>query len=350
LENIHADGLFRSLKLGSRVALTGVFAAKSPEKWVPGVAQSQEPSATRIANPPPESVQILLRSYADISVIHQPSWWTLSRLIWMLCFMSLVLLAGLAWVMMLDRRVRRQTKIIQQKVRREGVLEERDRIAREFHDTLEQELAAINIQLGAVEAQFHQSPQIALQQLELARNMALHSLSEARRSVWDLRSHLLENRDLATALEEMAAPLSAKTDIKIAVQSFGTPEKLPALTEHNLLRIAQEALVNAFKHSGARKIVVSLNYKTDEVQLGIRDDGAGFDLQTARAANGGHFGLLNMRERAEKIGARFSLSSQPGDGTEIIVTVTGAASLAPATGLPNHVNPADPAKEKLAQT
>ena len=83
--------------------------------------------------------------------------------------------------------------------------------------------------------------------------MTRHSLSEARRSVWDLRSHLLENSDLATALKEMAAPLSASTGIEIAVQSSGTPEKLPALTEHNLLRIAQEALANAFKHSARKK-------------------------------------------------------------------------------------------------
>jgi len=326
LENIQADERFKSLKLGSQVALTGVFAAKSPEKWVPGVAQSQEPSATKIPPSPPESVQILLRSYADISVIHQPSWWTLSRLIWMLCFMSLVLLVGLAWVVTLDRRVRQQTRIIQQKVWREGVLEERDRLAREFHDTLEQELAAINIQLGAVEAQFRQSPPIAFQQLELARNMARHSLSEARRSVWDLRSHLLENSNLATALEEMVAPLSANTGTRIAVQSFGTPEKLPALTEHNLLRIAQEALVNASKHSRARKIVVSLNYDLQQVQLRIRDDGVGFDISTAGSANGGHFGLLDMRERAEKVGARFSISTSPGNGTEILVTVTAATS------------------------
>jgi signal transduction histidine kinase len=350
LENSEADERFKSPKLGSQVALTGVFVAKSPEKWVPGVAQSQEPSATKIPTPPPESVQILLRSFADISVIHQPSWWTLSRLVWMLCFMSLILLAGLAWVLMLDRRVRQQTRIIQQKVWREGVLEERDRIAREFHDTLEQDLAAINIQLGAVEAQFRQSPEVAFQQLELARNMTRHSLSEARRSVWDLRSHLLENSNLANALEEMAAPLSANASVKIAVQSFGAPEKLPALVEHNLLRIAQEALLNAFKHSGAKRIVVSLNYKTDRVQLGIRDDGEGFDTQTAGAANSGHFGLLNMRERAEKIGAHFSLTTQPGNGTEIIVTVAGAAAITPAPYSSNHATPAAPAKEKLAQT
>jgi signal transduction histidine kinase len=324
LENVEADKYFKSLKIGSQVSLTGVFVAKSPEKWVPGVAESQEPSTTKILTPPPESIQVLLRSFADIGIIRQPSWWTLSRLIWMLCFMSLVLLAGLAWMVMLDRRVRQQTRVIQQKVWREGVLEERDRIAREFHDTLEQELAAINIQLGAVEAQFRQSPQTAFQQLELARNMTSHSLSEARRSIWDLRSHLLENRNLATAIQDMAASLSSNTDIKIAVQFFGAARKLPALMEHNLLRIAQEALANAFKHSHAKKIVVNLNYDPQELQLRIQDDGVGFDIPTAGSANNGHFGLLDMKERAEKIGASCSINTQPGKGTEIIVTVANA--------------------------
>ena len=330
LENVEANEYFKSLKIGSQISLTGVFVAKSPEKWVPGVAESQEPSTTKISTPPPESIQVLLRSFADIAVIRQPSWWTLSRLIWMLCFMSLVLLAGLAWVVMLDRRVRQQTRVIQQKLWREGVLEERDRIAREFHDTLEQELAAINIQLGAVEAQFRQSPQTAIQQLELARNMTRHSLSEARRSIWDLRSHLLENRDLAAAIRDLAAPLSSNTDIKMGVQLSGAARKLPALMEHNLLRIAQEALVNAFKHSRAKRVAVSLNYDPHGVQLRIQDDGVGFDIPTAGCANNGHFGLLDMKERAEKIGARCSINTHPGNGTEIIVTVTNATMTAVA--------------------
>jgi signal transduction histidine kinase len=347
LENVDADEHFKSLKIGSQISLTGVFVAKSPEKWVPGVAESREPSTTKIPTPPPESIQVLLRSYADIAVIHQPPWWTLSRLLWTLGIMSFVIVAGLAWVVVLDRRVRQQTQIIQQKVRREGVLEERDRIAREFHDTLEQELAGISIQLGTVEAQFRESPQVAFQQLELARNMARHSLSEARRSVWDLRSHLLENSNLATALAGMVAPLSTSTGVEIAVQSFGAPEKLPALTEHNLLRIAQEASANALKHSSAKKIVVGLNYETKQVQLSIRDDGTGFDVQSAWSANGGHFGLLDMRERAEKIGARFSLITKRGSGTEILVTVTNAAFVEPAGYSPNHANPTAPVKDGI---
>jgi signal transduction histidine kinase len=321
IENSHADEHFKSLKLGSEIALTGVFAAQSPGKWVPGVAQSREISSS-IPYLPPESVQILLRSYADVAVIREPPWWTLSRLLWTLGIMTLILLAGLVWVVVLGRRVSQQTRIIEEKIRREGVLEERDRIAREFHDTLEQELAAITIQLDAVEAQLNGSPETVRQLLGLARNMSRRSLSEARRSVWDLRSHLLENCDLATALTEMAAPLSAASGVEIAVRSAGVPRKLPAVTEHNLLRVTQEALANALKHSGAQKIIVALSYESSQIQLRLHDDGNGFDLLTVGQATGGHFGLLDMRERAEKIGARFSLTSRPGHGTEILLLIT----------------------------
>jgi signal transduction histidine kinase len=331
IESPQPDERFKSLKNGSQLSLTGVFVAQSPEKWTPGISRSREVSAPNIPYSAPESVQLLLRSYADIAVIHQPPWWTLPRLLWILGIMTFILFAGLAWVAVLDRRVRQQTRIIQQKIRREGVLEERDRIAREFHDTLEQELAAITIQLDAVEAQFSDSPGAARQFLGLARNMARRSLTEARRSVWDLRSHLLENSDLATALAEMAALISAASGVKIAVQSTGVPRKLPAVIEHNLLRVAQEALANACQHSGAKKIIVALNYESSQVHLCLRDNGIGFDRATVGQASGGHFGLLDMRERAEKIGASFSLHSGPGCGTEILITVTHSMNDSPDT-------------------
>jgi signal transduction histidine kinase len=344
MENAQADERFKSLKLGSQVALTGVFAAKSPEKWVPGVAPSQEPSAIRIPIPPPESVQILLRSNGDVAVIRQPPWWTLSRLLWTLGIMTLILLAGLVWVVVLGRRVRQQTRIIAEKVRRAGVLEERDRIAREFHDTLEQELAAITIQLDAVEAQLNGSPETVRRLLGLARNMSRRSLSEARRSVWDLRSHLLENSDLAAALTEMAAPLSAASGVKIVVESTGAPRKLPAVTEHNLLRVTQEALANSLKHSGAKKIVVALRYESSQVRLRLHDNGHGFDFPAAGQASSGHFGLLDMRERAEKIGARFSLASRPGHGTEILLLITDGT----ASDFPDHAEPNTQAKQNFS--
>jgi len=326
LEGPRMDEPFKAAKLGSQVALTGVFVAQPPSKWTPHLSRTREKIIPNFDYAPPESVQIMLRSSSDIAVLQEPPWWTLARLLWMLGIMSLVLLAGLAWVVVLDRRVRRQTRIIQEKIKHAGVLEERDRIAREFHDTLEQELAAITIQLDAVEAQFNGSPETARRLLELARNMTRRSLSEARRSVWDLRSHLLENSDLATALTEMITPLATASGLDITIHSTGVPHKLSAITEHNFLRITQEALANALKHSGAKKVSVALNYEQSQVQLRLHDDGQGFDPTTTGQASGGHFGLLDMRERAEKIGGRFSLNSQPGSGTEILITVTLTAS------------------------
>ena len=322
IESVQADPRFKSIKLGSEIALTGVFAAQSPEKWVPGVAQSREISVSSIPYSPPESVQILLRSYGDIAIIRQPPWWTLSRLLWAIGIMALILIAGLVWVVFLGRRVREQTRIIEEKIRRAGVLEERDRIAREFHDTLEQELAAITIQLDAVETQLNGSPETVRRLLGLARNMSRRSLSEARRSVWDLRSHLLENSDLAAALTELAAPLSAASGVEIAVKSTGLPRKMSAVTEHNLLRVTQEAIANALKHSGAKKIVVALTYEPSQIRLRLQDDGNGFEFSNAGQASSGHFGLLDMRERAEKIGAHFSLTSRTGHGTEILLLIT----------------------------
>jgi signal transduction histidine kinase len=242
-------------------------------------------------------------------------------MLWVVGAMMLALLFGLAWAMALDRRVRRQTQIIAEKVRREGVIEERDRIAREFHDTLEQELVAITMQLDTLKAQSVGATPTERRHLDLARNMSRRSLSEARRSVCALRSHLLENSPLEIALKEIADPLFHETGIEIFVTQTGIPRKLPALTEHNLLRIGQEGLANAFKHSRAKKINVTIAYQPDLVRLSIHDDGMGFDAATAASARHGHFGLLDMRERAEKIGGMFELTSGCGGGTELMITV-----------------------------
>ncbi|HET7626090.1 MAG TPA: histidine kinase [Verrucomicrobiae bacterium] len=268
----------------------------------------------------PQSFELLLRSPGDVVVLRRPPWWTLSRLLWILSAMAVILLISGAWVVVLNRRVSEQTRIIQRRVQREAVLEERSRIAREFHDTLEQELAGIAIQLDTVAAHLKASPALAIQQLEIARNLSRHSLAEAQRSVWDLRSHLLENSNLANALTEVARPLE-KSGPKIKIQISGAPRKLPARVENNLLRITQEALANAVKHANAKMILIRLNYQKEKVVLTIHDDGVGFDVANAPGISGGHFGLLGMRERAERSGAVFSLVSHRESGTEIVVTV-----------------------------
>jgi signal transduction histidine kinase len=319
LNSAKADRRVTALQNGSELELTGVCLAQPVENWNPSLEYA------------PEAFQLLLRSSADVAVIQNPPWWTLSRLLWMLGIMSVVLLAGFAWVFALDRKLRQQTTIIQQKLQREAVLEERSRIAREFHDTLEQELAAITIQLETVAAQFDQAPRVARQMLELARNMTRRSLFEARRSVWDLRSHLLENSNLPTALAEVAKLMAHSPRVQIAVQTSGTPRRLPPQMENNLLRVAQEALANALKHARATRIAVHLDYQPAQVSLRVTDDGIGFDTAAPSLVYGGHFGLLDMGERAERMGGRYAVTSAPGQGTEIRVEVPAKAEPASST-------------------
>lgn len=309
LDNTKVDERIGTLQNGSELELTGVCLAQPMENWNPSIPTQ------------PEAFQLLLRTPDDIVVLRNPPWWTLSRLCWALGLLMVALLAGFAWIFVLDRRVRQQTDIIQQKLQREAVFEERTRIAREFHDTLEQELAAITIQLDTVAAKFDDAPSVARQMLQLARTMTRRSLFEARRSVWDLRSHLLENTNLDTALAEVAKMMATSGQIKIDVQTSGVPRKLAATVENNLLRIAQEALANALKHARASQIIVRLEYAPGRFCLRIRDDGIGFDTTSHATIYGGHFGLLDMSERAEKIGGSFSMISASGQGTEITVGV-----------------------------
>jgi signal transduction histidine kinase len=151
--------------------------------------------------------------------------------------------------------------------------------------------------------------------------MSRRSLFEARRSVWDLRSHLLENSNLVTALCEVTKLMATSAHIRIDVETSGQPRKLAAPVENNLLRIAQEALANALKHAHASQIIVKLNYEPNRVCLRVCDDGVGFDTTCHATIYGGHFGLLDMSERAEKIGGTFSMVSAGGQGTEIVVAV-----------------------------
>ncbi len=324
LDTCKVDHSFKALRAGSELELTGVCLAQSLEYW--------NHSATNR----PEAVQLLMRSSNDVKVISNPPWWTLSRLLWMLGAITVVLLAGCPWVFALDRTVRRQTGIIQQKLRREAVLEERTRIAREFHDTLEQELVAITIQLDTVDAQFLAAPRVSRQMLELARHMTRRSLIEARRSVWDLRSHLLENSDLLGALSEVAKFMAATSRVPISVQTTGEPRKLPLQVENNLLRIVQEALANALKHAHAARIDVSLAYEANKVRLRVNDDGIGFEIDRSMVAYAGHFGLLDMSERAQKIGGVFSINSFLGQGTDITVEVAENQAAAVPAALEYH--------------
>jgi two-component system sensor histidine kinase DegS len=148
--------------------------------------------------------------------------------------------------------------------------------------------------------------------------MSRHSMIEARRSVWDLRCHLLETGDLVTALRQIMVPLTPR-DGHIQVKIEGEQVRLPSPMEMNLLRIGQEAAGNAVKHGGARNILVELRYTPTTVRLRVADDGRGFDA--AQPSRTGHFGVQDMRERAQSMGCELKIVSEPDRGTSVTVEV-----------------------------
>ena len=160
---------------------------------------------------------------------------------------------------------------------------------------------------------------MAQQALETARNMSRHSMVEARRSVWDLRCQLLENGDLISALAQIVEPLVPSENVKVGVRIQGNPVRLPGPVEMNLLRIGQEAACNAVKHGNAQRVSIELQYAPTSVCLTVSDDGRGFVANQASPT--GHFGLLDMRERAQSMGSQLQVESEPGRGTRIAVEV-----------------------------
>jgi signal transduction histidine kinase len=202
-----------------------------------------------------------------------------------------------------------------------AVLAERTRIAREIHDNLAQEMSGISVQLEVVARTMPAGAEAATTHLDNARRQVRHGIAEARRYVWDLRSPVLENNDLRSALSETARRLTSETTIQARVEVNGTFRPLPPLVEDNLLRIGQEAMNNAVKHAGAQQISVNLIFDARRVQLSVRDDGRGFDNQRAANGKAGHFGLIGMRERAEQLGGTLSVHSTAGSGTEVVADV-----------------------------
>lgn len=297
-----SDAQLLSIPLNSVVRVTGICLVRSGGLWSV-----------------PQSFHVLLRSPQDVVVLRRPSWWSLRHTLWVLGVTVGALLIVVAWIVVLGRRLREQMALFRQKLRSGAVLEERNRIARELHDNLEQELAGITMQLDLAVDCFQQAPRVAQQALETARNMSRHSMVDARRSVWDLRCHLLEEGDLVSALRQTVQPSSSRDDVQVKVSVTGNPVRLPAAIEMNLLRIGQEAVANAIKHGGARVVTADLDYADTRVRLCVADNGQGFRLQDA--APSGHFGLLDMRERAQSMGCALQVDSEPECGTRVAVEV-----------------------------
>ena len=151
--------------------------------------------------------------------------------------------------------------------------------------------------------------------------MVRHGQEEFRRSLMNLRAQELERGGLAEALGELGRQMTAGTGIAFDLQLRGTARGLPESVENNLLRIGQECVTNAVRHAKPGRIDAEVIFEPSQVRLRVKDDGAGFDPAQLERDRNGHFGWCGIRERAEQIKADVRLASQPGAGTEVLVTV-----------------------------
>jgi len=203
-----------------------------------------------------------------------------------------------------------------------ALVEERNRLAREIHDSLAQGLTAIIWQLNASEVVVIAGGEAALESLSKVRDLAKESLQEARRSVWDLHSGPLKGLSLVEALEQETAKTTGAA-VRTAFNITGKERVMPGGVEAALLRICQEALANVLKHANASRVTVTMAYGNTGVELTVSDNGIGFDsnipLQWDKDKGG--FGLISMRERAQLLGGELSVKSSLGSGTNVVAVI-----------------------------
>lgn len=209
-------------------------------------------------------------------------------------------------------------KQLSDRARDRAVCEERHRLALEIHDGVTQAFTGIALQLDAAQQIARDpSPELRLH-LQQAQALAREAIAEARRIVWALKPAVLEHTNLAGGLKLLASRIFAGTPVRARFRCRGRPHSFGLETEIELLRIAQEAMHNVLKHSGATQLHVALNSTVRSLEIRIRDNGHGFSPEAAGGRRA--FGLKAMQDRASRAGARMQIQSLRGKGTQVVIT------------------------------
>jgi signal transduction histidine kinase/ligand-binding sensor domain-containing protein len=212
-------------------------------------------------------------------------------------------------------------RLWQMRMRFEGVLEERARLAREMHDTVIQGCAGISALLEALASLREEETSLPQELVEHARRQVRTTIDEARQAVWNLRQAQPSGRLLEATLESMARQISAESGINVVCEISGKPFSLTQMATHELMMMAREAVCNAVLHAHPDRIDVRVAFARSALTLEVRDDGSGFEPAAVFARQDRHYGLVGMRERIEAVGGDFRLDSAPGKGTDLTVRI-----------------------------
>jgi len=267
-------------------------------------------------------------AFLDFSIApayYQTTWF---RLALMVAFLALLAALYQLWLRQLARQFN---------IRMEERVNERTRIARDFHDTLLQSFQGVLLKFHAVTYLFPDRPDEALKTLESVIEQARQAITEGRDAVQGLRSSTVVSNDLALALnalgEELAADQTGRNSPGFLVAVEGVTRNLVPLIRDEVFRIAGEALRNAFRHAQARRIDVEIRYDRRQLRLRVRDDGKGIDPKIlAEGGRDRHYGLAGMRERAKLVGGKLAVRSKLDSGTEAELTIPASLAYAKSPG------------------
>jgi signal transduction histidine kinase len=273
------------------------------------------------------SVTVALRGLEDVEVLAVPSWWTPARYLAAILILASGVLLILTWLVALNRRVKKQTELITEQIESNATLEERNRIARELHDTLSQGFSGVGYQLASVANHLTSDPDKARAKLDAARQMVEHSLTEARDSLIGLRvptrAGSLDFPD-ATLAAAKARCEEANVAFEADRDGWSVQTRIPPETAYACHRILLEAVTNALRHSRAHHLKVSFSSepagsngegRPGRARMVVADDGVGFAVSAKPPE--GHYGIQGMRERAQGLGAEFAIHSAPARGTSV---------------------------------
>jgi signal transduction histidine kinase len=242
-------------------------------------------------------------------------------------FRSLCVLAAMLGLWGILRLRIRQTVAKVQAQFRERMLE-RERIAGDLHDTLLQGYLSASLQVHAAFGRLAEdSP--AKQPLRRALELIGKASEESRIVLRGIRSSQLGDLELGQALSRIPHELAASADVGFRVRVEGRPRSLRPVLLDDVYRIGREAIVNAFQHAGATNIEVEVEYAANRLRMLVQDNGCGIDAQMLQSGKAGHWGLKGMRERAERIGGKLNLFSNPGAGTQVVLTVAAQLAFEP---------------------
>jgi len=303
------DDDMNGLATGCRVEATGVCIVNS-ESWNPC---SSFPHVT--------GMTLAIRRASDIRILSRPPWWTPRRTMSLLAALVVLVIGFAIWNRVLNRHVKQAAReLLKEEIAHvEATLkvDERTRLAVELHDSLSQTLTGVSFQLDAVEKARLKNPAQIGRYLEVAQRTLESCREEVRTCIWDLRNRALEEKSVAEAIRKTLAPCAPDVILACDIPRA----RLSDNTLHSILCIIREAVTNAVRHGYASHIDVAAAIVDNALTVTVRDNGCGFDPKNRPGLAEGHFGLLGIEERTQRLGGTFELTSVPGRGTTLRVSI-----------------------------